>query len=87
MANLKYNVIYGDSIGYIEVGTDKITLKTDKTYSIRTGYVSSLTKVSDMALSRVGASLEFFDLFGNKETKTFAMHTADFKALKKALGK
>ncbi len=83
----KLSVFDGPTMGYIEVAEDKSTLHLNKTTTIRKGYVVSVQKTGDMALNKVAVSLEFFDLFGNKEIKHFAMHENDLKILKKALGK
>lgn len=85
--NARLSVFDGPMMGTIEVGEDKITLQLGKTTTIRQGYVVSVQKTNDLALNKVGVRFEYFDLFGNKETKTFAMHENDLKILKKALGK
>ncbi|MBI2445667.1 hypothetical protein HYV43_04730 [Candidatus Micrarchaeota archaeon] len=83
----KLSVFDGSNPGSIEVAEDKTTLHLGKTTTIRQGYVVSVQKTGDLALNKVAVSLEYFDLFGNKESKHFAMHENDLKILKKALGK
>lgn len=83
----RLSVFDGPTMGFIEVNEDKTTLSLGKTTTIRKGYVVSVQKTGDLALNKVGVALEYFDLFGNRETKHFAMHDNDLKILKKALGK
>lgn len=83
----RLSVFDGPIMGSIEVAEDKTTLHLGKTTTIRQGYVVSVQKTGDLALKKVAVSLEYFDLFGNKETKHFAMHENDLKILKKVLGK
>ncbi len=83
----RLSVFDGPMMGAIEVAEDKITLQLGKTTTIRQGYVVSVQKTGDLALNKVAVQFEYFDLFGNKETKNFAMHENDLKILKKALGK
>ena len=84
---VRLSVFDGPNMGRIEVGEDKITLYLQKTTTIRQGYVSSVDKTADLALKKVGVELHYFDLFGNKDVKRFAMHENDYKTLKKVLGK
>jgi len=83
----RLSVFDGPVMGTIEVGEDKISLQLGKTTTIRQGYVVSVQKTGDLALNKVGVQFEYFDLFGNKETRNFAMHENDLKILKRALGK
>jgi hypothetical protein len=41
----------------------------------------------DMALNKVGVTMSFYDFFGNKETREFAMLENDYRILKKILKK
>ena len=83
----RLSVFDGSTMGSIEVGEDKITISLQKTTTIRQGYVSSVAKTADLALKKVAVELHYFDLFGNKDVKRFAMHENDYKTLKKVLGK
>lgn len=86
-AKQRFAIFYGDKTGEIEVYEDEIVLKTNKQIKIRKNYIGSLENKGKIALSRVAASLSYYDIFANKETMDFAMRENDFLALKKILGK
>jgi hypothetical protein len=83
----KFSVAKGDSRGSIEVYEEGIALHLGKSKSIRFNYVDSLSKNADLALNKVSATINYFDMFCNRESETFSMQEHDFRALKKILGK
>jgi len=83
----KFNVAVADSRGSIEVFEDGLEIKAGKVIQLRSNYIVSLEQRQKMALNKVGAVLEYFDMFGNKEQLAFSAQASDFAALKKLLGK
>lgn len=55
--------------------------------TIKKSYVVGFDKTRDMALNKVGVTLSFYDFFGNKETREFAMLENDYQIMKKILKK
>ena len=84
---LRFTVFKDNQRGILELTDNEITLQVDRAFHIRTSYVERIEKTGELGLDRVGVKLDYFDLFGNKETLLFAMHESEFRSLKKTIGK
>ncbi|NYZ77963.1 hypothetical protein H0N96_01000 [Candidatus Micrarchaeota archaeon] len=68
-------------------GDDLILSIAGGSRTIKQSYVVGFDKTCDMALNKVGVTMSFYDFFGNKETREFAMLENDYRVLKKILKK
>ncbi len=74
--------------GDLALNGDNLTLTIGGgSRTIKKSYVVAFNKTGDMALNKVGVALEFYDFYGNKETREFAMLENDYRILKKTLKK
>lgn len=87
MKAAEFRVFTPNGTGSISLSDDLLTIQAGRTVRIKPTYVISVEKSGDLALNKVQVDLAYYDLFGNKETVTLAMHDPDFCSLKKALGK
>ena len=80
--------VYSDGIGSLAVGEDECVLeKGGKKTRFKKSYVSTVEKEEDLPLNKVEVRFEYYDLLGSKEGTRFAMHEADYRALKNLLQK
>lgn len=84
---MRYNVFQNDTRGTLELTDNELKLQLSKIYHMRPSYVDRVEKTTELGLDKVGVRLDYYDLFGNKETVLFAMHDSEYRSLKKALGK
>ncbi len=73
----RYNVFKDDSRGTLELTENELTLHAGKVYRMRPSYVERVEKTAELGLDKVGVRLDYFDLFGNKESVLFAMHESE----------
>lgn len=83
----RFTINTDGGIGTIEVAGDDVRISAGKVLTLKKNYVSSIEKKASQALNKAAVELCYFDLFGNKETRSFLIAENDFRALKKALGK
>jgi len=83
----RFNIAVANSRGSIEVFEDGLEVKADKFVQLRNNYVVSLEQTGKLALNKVGATMDYFDMFGNKEQLVFSIAAHDYASLKKLLGK
>ena len=83
-----FSVQDGEKRGTIEFAGDTLTLRFgSRPLAIKTNYIAAVEKNGDLPLSKVSATLVYYDMFGNKENVPFVINETDFRALKKRLGK
>ncbi|MBI4361118.1 hypothetical protein HY572_05090 [Candidatus Micrarchaeota archaeon] len=87
MKAAQYTVFTDKGTGSVSVSDDVLTIQAGRTVRIKTTYVISVEKTGDLALNKVQVQISYYDLFGNKESVSVAMHESDYRGLKKALGK
>lgn len=79
--------IYSDGIGSLTIGDEEVILvKDNKKTRLKRSYIVNVEKEQDLPLNKVELRFEYYDLLGSKEGTRFAMHEADFRALKDLLG-
>ncbi len=83
----RFNIAAGNSRGSIEVFEDGLEIHGEKFVQLRNNYVVSLEQTGKLALNKVSAEMDYFDMFGNKEQLSFSLASHDFASLKKLLGK
>lgn len=85
----EYSVYFGAAMGKICLYADGIVLKTGrKDIPVRSNYVESVSREPGEALlGKITVTINYFDMFGNRETIQAKMRENDCAALKKDLGK
>ena len=85
----EYSVYFGTTMGRIAVYADGIVLKTGrKDIPVRSNYVESVSREQGEALlGKIVVDINYFDMFGNRESCQVKMRENDYLALKKDLGK
>ena len=83
----RFSIYLDKGRGSIEVFDDGVEVNAGRVLQMRNNYVVSLERGNKLPLSKVGAIVWYYDMFGNKESIAFAMNEDDFRALKKILGK
>ena len=85
----EYTVYYGTSLGKISVYPDGIVLKTGrKDIPVRSNYVESVSReMGEALLGKISVDINYFDMFGNRESVQIKMRENDYQALRKDLGK
>ncbi|MBI5635382.1 hypothetical protein HY993_00270 [Candidatus Micrarchaeota archaeon] len=72
----------------ISVFDDGISLKQGaRETPIKFNYITSLSKGSDLPLSKTGAKLAYYDMMGSQETIEFIINSTAYPALKADLRK
>ncbi len=80
--------VYSDGIGSLTIGDEEAVLeKGGKKTKFKKSYVVTIEKEADLPLNKVEVRFEYYDLLGSKEGTRFAMHEADYRALRNLLGK
>ncbi len=82
-----YSFFTNSGSGTWEITEDKVRMIGWKNISLSRSHVMEIAKTGDLALSKVGVQMKYFDMFGGTETLQFAMREADFRAFKGTLGK
>ena len=85
--SIKFSVFTDDGNGYIEVNGDDVLLTAPKHLKLKKSYLDSLNKGADLPMTKTQVTLAYYDLFGSRDELKFAMNAAEFRALKKILGK
>ncbi|MFH1200194.1 MAG: hypothetical protein V1708_03945, partial [Candidatus Micrarchaeota archaeon] len=62
-------------------------LSAGKVSEFTASNIVSFEKTGDLALNKVSVELKYFDMFGNSDTHSFAMHSNDYRIAKNSLGK
>lgn len=84
----KYSLYDGSQLaGSIEVDGDTVKMVGVKNAQVKLNYVQSIEIDGAKPLGKIGVSLSYFDMFGNKETLHTAMNDSDARSLKQLLGK
>ncbi|MEM0475699.1 MAG: hypothetical protein QW343_02805 [Candidatus Norongarragalinales archaeon] len=73
--------------GSLEIGAEDIHLRLGAGRTIKRTYVVGLARKGGCALNKCRVSLQYYDIFGNKEESEFVMNENDFKVLKNILKK
>jgi hypothetical protein len=84
---LKISSVNEEQRGSIEVGEENIHLRLGAGRTIKRTYVVGLVRKGGCALNKCRVSLQYYDIFGNKEDSEFVMNENDFKVLKAILKK
>jgi len=83
-----FKIYLNNDRGSIDLHGDNLILSIGSgSRTIKKSYVVSFNKTRDLALNKVGVNLTFYDFYGNKETREFAMLENDYRILKKTLKK
>ena len=82
-----FTVFFPGGTGRLEISGDSVKLAAGKNSEFVKSNIVSFEKAGDLALNRVAVELKYFDMFGNSDTFSFAMHSNDFRAAKASLGK
>ncbi len=82
-----FSVSVGKNRGSIDLTDDHVVINAGTPRTIKKSYVAAVLKKADCALSKVEASFEYYDIFGNKEQIELILNAQDFLALKKILRK
>ena len=85
----EYSAYFGNDAGKITVYNDGIVIRTGRRdIPVRANYVESVNPLAGEALlGKISVELSYFDMFGNSDTYSFAMHANDFRIAKASLGK
>lgn len=82
-----YSFFSANGNGTFEMSDGDLKMTGWKNLTIKKGYCTGFSKINDLSLNKVECEMKYFDMFGGTETINFAMREADYRALKKALGK
>ena len=82
-----YTVFFGEARGNLSVYEDGLELDGARKIMAGKSYVIGIEREGGSALNRCVVKLDYYDIFGNKNSVSFLMHEDDLRSLKKDLGK
>ncbi|MDD5348519.1 MAG: hypothetical protein PHT59_07890 [Candidatus Omnitrophica bacterium] len=89
LGELKYSLstFANEAKGRLSVYEDGIEMDSPKKIMITKNYVSALERTAQKPMNKCEVRLDYFDIFGNKNSVEFVMYEEEFKTLKMFLQK
>ena len=83
---MKFSIFYSGKEGFISFEEDDVRVFiNEKNHVFKKTSVDHVSKISNLPLDRVSASIVFYDMFGERNELNFDIHSNDFKSLEKKL--
>ncbi len=83
----RFSIYLDRGRGSVEVFEDGVEVSAGRLLQLRNNYLVSIERGNKLPMTKVGATIWYYDMFGNRESTSFAINEDDFRALKKIIGK